>query len=125
MKFRESEQLELLTAHRQSGGERSVSTILYLIALQVSRQCTRGRLMHVEGDVRQGKQKELAGALANSGQQEGRQLAQVLLENTAEEPQQLAVRSWAFDSVGTYWHFTESSTGIYHCQMLTLLLWLV
>lgn len=35
MKFRESEELQLLTAHRQSGGERSVSTILYLIALQV------------------------------------------------------------------------------------------
>lgn len=27
----------MLTAHRQSGGERSVSTILYLIALQVGR----------------------------------------------------------------------------------------
>eukprot|EP00878_Enallax_costatus_P017303 GHUV01018171.1.p1 GENE.GHUV01018171.1~~GHUV01018171.1.p1 ORF type:complete len:959 (+),score=392.27 GHUV01018171.1:54-2930(+) len=34
VKFRENEQLEMLTAHRQSGGERSVSTILYLIALQ-------------------------------------------------------------------------------------------
>lgn len=37
VKFRVNEQLELLTAHRQSGGERSVSTILYLIALQVRR----------------------------------------------------------------------------------------
>jgi hypothetical protein len=35
VKFREEEQLTLLTASRQSGGERSVSTILYLIALQV------------------------------------------------------------------------------------------
>lgn len=35
VKFRESEQLQLLNANRQSGGERSVSTILYLIALQV------------------------------------------------------------------------------------------
>lgn len=37
VKFREEEQLQLLTGHRQSGGERSVSTILYLIALQVRR----------------------------------------------------------------------------------------
>jgi chromosome segregation ATPase len=41
VKFREDEQLQLLTAHRQSGGERSVSTILYLIALQVG--TTAGR----------------------------------------------------------------------------------
>ncbi len=34
VKFRESEPLQQLTANRQSGGERSVSTILYLIALQ-------------------------------------------------------------------------------------------
>jgi hypothetical protein len=34
VKFRESEELQLLTGKRQSGGERSVSTILYLIALQ-------------------------------------------------------------------------------------------
>eukprot|EP00879_Flechtneria_rotunda_P030740 GHRR01033413.1.p1 GENE.GHRR01033413.1~~GHRR01033413.1.p1 ORF type:complete len:1070 (+),score=417.49 GHRR01033413.1:424-3210(+) len=34
VKFREEEELQLLTAQRQSGGERSVSTILYLIALQ-------------------------------------------------------------------------------------------
>eukprot|EP00877_Chromochloris_zofingiensis_P011381 jgi/Chrzof1/6497/Cz18g13150.t1 len=34
VKFREGEDLQLLTANRQSGGERSVSTILYLIALQ-------------------------------------------------------------------------------------------
>lgn len=36
VKFRAEEDLQLLTAHRQSGGERSVSTILYLIAIQVS-----------------------------------------------------------------------------------------
>jgi hypothetical protein len=35
VKFRDSEELQTLDANRQSGGERSVSTILYLIALQV------------------------------------------------------------------------------------------
>ncbi|MEW5312584.1 MAG: hypothetical protein WDW38_004208 [Sanguina aurantia] len=34
VKFRENEDLQLLNGTRQSGGERSVSTILYLIALQ-------------------------------------------------------------------------------------------
>jgi len=34
VKFRESEKLQLLTGQRQSGGERSVSTIFYLMALQ-------------------------------------------------------------------------------------------
>ncbi|KAH8811492.1 P-loop containing nucleoside triphosphate hydrolase protein [Xylogone sp. PMI_703] len=34
VKFRENETLQLLDAHRQSGGERSVSTIFYLMALQ-------------------------------------------------------------------------------------------
>jgi chromosome segregation ATPase len=34
VKFRDAEALQVLTAHRQSGGERSVSTMLYLIALQ-------------------------------------------------------------------------------------------
>eukprot|EP00967_Tisochrysis_lutea_P114473 scaffold182442_cov19-Tisochrysis_lutea.AAC.1 len=34
VKFRHEEDLQLLTGTRQSGGERSVSTILYLIALQ-------------------------------------------------------------------------------------------
>ncbi|KAK2077523.1 hypothetical protein QBZ16_004368 [Prototheca wickerhamii] len=34
VKFRESQELQTLDAHRQSGGERSVATILYLIALQ-------------------------------------------------------------------------------------------
>jgi hypothetical protein len=34
VKFRDSEELQTLDANRQSGGERSVSTILYLIALQ-------------------------------------------------------------------------------------------
>lgn len=36
VKFRNSEQLQELNAQRQSGGERSVSTMLYLMALQVS-----------------------------------------------------------------------------------------
>ena len=34
VKFRETEDLQLLTSQRQSGGERSVSTIFYLMALQ-------------------------------------------------------------------------------------------
>ncbi|KAI8807000.1 hypothetical protein BJ742DRAFT_814086 [Cladochytrium replicatum] len=34
VKFRENEKLQQLTAQRQSGGERSVTTILYLMALQ-------------------------------------------------------------------------------------------
>ncbi|KAJ5980458.1 hypothetical protein N7481_007756 [Penicillium waksmanii] len=34
VKFRESEELALLNAYRQSGGERAVSTIFYLMALQ-------------------------------------------------------------------------------------------
>lgn len=35
VKYRDSEELQQLTSSRQSGGERSVATILYLIALQV------------------------------------------------------------------------------------------
>lgn len=35
VKFRAEEALQTLSSHRQSGGERSVSTMLYLIALQV------------------------------------------------------------------------------------------
>ena len=34
VKFRDEEELQRLSSHRQSGGERSVSTILYLIAIQ-------------------------------------------------------------------------------------------
>lgn len=33
VKFRETERLQLLTGQRQSGGERSLSTILYLLSL--------------------------------------------------------------------------------------------
>ncbi|KAI9462755.1 P-loop containing nucleoside triphosphate hydrolase protein [Russula earlei] len=33
VKFRDTEQLQQLTAHRQSGGERSLSTILYLMSM--------------------------------------------------------------------------------------------
>lgn len=36
VKFRDEEALQLLTANRQSGGERAVCTILYIIALQVT-----------------------------------------------------------------------------------------
>ncbi len=35
VKFRDHEDLQELNAQRQSGGERSVSTMLYLMALQV------------------------------------------------------------------------------------------
>lgn len=39
VKFRQSGQLEVLSAHHQSGGERSVSTILYLVSLQDLTNC--------------------------------------------------------------------------------------
>lgn len=39
VKFRKEEDLVALTANRQSGGERSVSTILYLMALQDLTSC--------------------------------------------------------------------------------------
>ncbi|XP_071964942.1 structural maintenance of chromosomes protein 5-like [Antedon mediterranea] len=39
VKFRANEQLRELTSHYQSGGERSVSTILYLMALQEINKC--------------------------------------------------------------------------------------
>ncbi|CAL1606066.1 unnamed protein product [Knipowitschia caucasica] len=39
VKFHSSTQLHELTAHHQSGGERSVSTMLYLMALQELNQC--------------------------------------------------------------------------------------
>ncbi|OWP00940.1 hypothetical protein B2J93_236 [Marssonina coronariae] len=38
VKFREKESLQILDAHRQSGGERSVSTIFYLLSLQALAQ---------------------------------------------------------------------------------------
>ncbi|XP_071794397.1 structural maintenance of chromosomes protein 5-like isoform X1 [Asterias amurensis] len=39
VKFRKAEQMRELTSHYQSGGERSVSTILYLMALQELNKC--------------------------------------------------------------------------------------
>lgn len=39
VKFRDNEQLQALNAQRQSGGERSVSTMLYLMALQGTSSC--------------------------------------------------------------------------------------
>ena len=39
VKFRDTESLQLLTSTRQSGGERSVSTMLYLLALQDLTNC--------------------------------------------------------------------------------------
>ena len=37
VKYRDNEQLRELTAHHQSGGERSVATVLYMMALQVEK----------------------------------------------------------------------------------------
>ncbi|XP_065060120.1 structural maintenance of chromosomes protein 5-like [Rhopilema esculentum] len=39
VKYRSSEKLKVLTAHHQSGGERSVATMLYLISLQELTKC--------------------------------------------------------------------------------------
>ncbi|GAB2300145.1 Structural maintenance of chromosomes protein 5 [Dionaea muscipula] len=39
VKFRQAGQLQVLSAHHQSGGERSVSTILYLVSLQDLTSC--------------------------------------------------------------------------------------
>jgi chromosome segregation ATPase len=39
VKFHNSTELHELTAHHQSGGERSVSTMLYLMALQELNRC--------------------------------------------------------------------------------------
>ena len=39
VKYRDNEQLRELTAHHQSGGERSVATILYMMALQELTSC--------------------------------------------------------------------------------------
>lgn len=39
VKFRQTGQLQVLSAHHQSGGERSVSTILYLVSLQDITNC--------------------------------------------------------------------------------------
>ena len=39
VKFRDCEELQPLNAQRQSGGERSVSTMLYLMALQGITAC--------------------------------------------------------------------------------------
>ncbi|CAA7395978.1 unnamed protein product [Spirodela intermedia] len=39
VKFRQTGQLQVLSAHHQSGGERSVSTILYLVSLQDLTNC--------------------------------------------------------------------------------------
>ena len=39
VKFRDHENLRELTAHHQSGGERSVSTVLYMMALQELTKC--------------------------------------------------------------------------------------
>ena len=46
VKFRDEEELQRLSSHRQSGGERSVSTILYLIAIQ-ARLRSSARLAHL------------------------------------------------------------------------------
>lgn len=48
---RESGQLQVLSAHHQSGGERSVSTILYLVSLQDLTNCP----FRVVDEINQGK----------------------------------------------------------------------
>ncbi|KAK7202744.1 P-loop containing nucleoside triphosphate hydrolase protein [Myxozyma melibiosi] len=50
VRFRENEQLQLLTHQRQSGGERSVSTIFYLMALQ----CVTKAPFRVVDEINQG-----------------------------------------------------------------------
>lgn len=50
VRFRENEQLQLLTHQRQSGGERSVSTIFYLMALQ----CATKAPFRVVDEINQG-----------------------------------------------------------------------
>ena len=39
VKFRDTEPLQELSAHRHSGGERSVSTVVYMMALQEMTSC--------------------------------------------------------------------------------------
>ena len=39
VKFRDNESLRELTSHYQSGGEKSVATVLYMMALQELTQC--------------------------------------------------------------------------------------
>ena len=46
VKFRDEEELQRLSSHRQSGGERSVSTILYLIAIQARLELRGWRASH-------------------------------------------------------------------------------
>ena len=42
VKFRDAEELQVLTGTRQSGGERSVSTMMYLISIQVGSNLNTG-----------------------------------------------------------------------------------
>uniref|UniRef100_A0A0E0PS92 Structural maintenance of chromosomes protein 5 n=1 Tax=Oryza rufipogon TaxID=4529 RepID=A0A0E0PS92_ORYRU len=51
VKFRQTGQLQVLSAHHQSGGERSVSTILYLVSLQDLTNCP----FRVVDEINQGK----------------------------------------------------------------------
>lgn len=51
VKFRESAELQVLSSHHQSGGERSVSTILYLVSLQDLTNCP----FRVVDEINQGK----------------------------------------------------------------------
>uniref|UniRef100_A0A0D3HN79 Structural maintenance of chromosomes protein 5 n=1 Tax=Oryza barthii TaxID=65489 RepID=A0A0D3HN79_9ORYZ len=51
VKFRQTGQLKVLSAHHQSGGERSVSTILYLVSLQDLTNCP----FRVVDEINQGK----------------------------------------------------------------------
>ncbi|KAI0302848.1 hypothetical protein B0F90DRAFT_1925003 [Multifurca ochricompacta] len=61
VKFRDTEQLQQLTAHRQSGGERSLTTILYLMSMT---ECARAPFSLVE-EINQGMDQRAERAVHN------------------------------------------------------------
>lgn len=75
VKFREAEELQVLNAQRQSGGERSVSTILYLVALQGVAACP----FRVVDEI---NQVQAAAAAAATGQSAGPCMLMQLLQWT-------------------------------------------
>ncbi|TVU29709.1 hypothetical protein EJB05_21288, partial [Eragrostis curvula] len=60
VKFRQTSQLQVLSAHHQSGGERSVSTILYLVSLQDLTNCP----FRVVDEINQGKATDIYGTIS-------------------------------------------------------------
>ncbi|KAI0298433.1 hypothetical protein B0F90DRAFT_1918343 [Multifurca ochricompacta] len=61
VKFRDTEQLQQLTAHRQSGGERSLTTILYLMSMT---ECARAPFSLVD-EINQGMDQRAERAVHN------------------------------------------------------------